>query len=231
MSGCGKSGQGGVITGIAIVAIGILLLLTQIGILRFHAIWRLWPLVFVFFGIGKLMEGKAAAHRIWGITLLLVGTLLVANNYGHFRYDIGQLWPIFVVGAGLSLLFQSYWPGAATTRLESGGSLNGVYVFGGTERNIADVNFRGGNLFACFGGYDIDLRQSEIQGDAAVIEATAIFGGGEIHVPMHWKVVAEGVGVFGGYQDSTRYIPIEGKAPKTLVVRGAAVFGGVEVKN
>jgi hypothetical protein len=41
----------------------------------------------------------------------------------------------------------------------------------------------------------------------------------------------EGTGIFGGYEDSTLHNPPSGQPLKTLIVRGAAVFGGVEVKN
>jgi len=42
----------------------------------------------------------------------------------------------------------------------------------------------------------------------------------------------QGIGVFGGYVDSTIQ-PIEPRTtePKKLYLTGAAVFGGVEIKN
>ncbi|HEY3929844.1 MAG TPA: DUF5668 domain-containing protein [Candidatus Koribacter sp.] len=231
MTSCRRGPQGGIITGLIIVTVGVVLLLAQIGFLNMHAVWRFWPLAFVLVGIGKIFDATAVSQRIWGSMLAIIGFLLLAHYFGHFRYGIDQLWPLFVIAGGLAMLFQVYFPGVRATNLPPGGSLNGLYVFGGTERNVADRNFTGGRLFACFGGYDIDLRQAEIAGDTAVLEATAIFGGGEIKVPPHWNVVSEGVGIFGGYQDSTRHAAPAGVAPKTFVVRGAAVFGGVEIKN
>jgi Cell wall-active antibiotics response 4TMS YvqF len=138
-----------------------------------------------------------------------------------------------VIGGGRSLLFQAYRPGrsAVPGDLTNDGNLNSVNIFGGTERNVKDRNFRGGTLFACFGGFQIDLTQAEIEGERAVIDATAVFGGGEIRVPQSWNVMVEGMGIFGGYEDSTRHVPSDGQPKKTLIVRGAAVFGGVEVKN
>ena len=41
-----------------------------------------------------------------------------------------------------------------------------------------------------------------------------------------------GVGIFGGYTDKSRHFqPDPTKPTKTLVVKGVAMFGGVEVKN
>ena len=89
----------------------------------------------------------------------------------------------------------------------------------------------GGNLLAFFGGFKIDLSRAEIEGERTVLDATAIFGGGEIIIPEWWKVSVEGLGIFGGYVDKTRHVPRPDRPVKTVVVRGAAIFGGIEVKS
>jgi len=234
MTSCRRGPKGGIFTGIAIVAIGIFLLLAQLGFLNFHEVWRFWPALFIIVGIGKVFEATAPGQRVWGGILVLIGALLLLHYFGNFRYGIDQLWPLFVIGGGLSLLFQSYWRGTGgvdSPPPPGDGTLNSVNVFGGTDRKIRDRNFRGGTVFACFGGFQLDLTQAEIEGDTAVIEATAVFGGGEIRVPPTWNVVVEGTGIFGGYEDSTIHLPSDGKPAKNLHVRGAAIFGGVEVKN
>jgi hypothetical protein len=105
-------------------------------------------------------------------------------------------------------------------------------VFGGSEQHINSQHFRGGQLIAVFGGYQLDLTQAEIEGEQAVLDATSVFGGGEIHIPRHWNVSMKGVGIFGGYGDeSGKYAKDISKPPKTLVVKGVAMFGGVTVKN
>ena len=232
MSSCRQGSRSGIVTGIAIVAIGVALLFAQMGLIHIQNLWRYWPVFLIIVGLSKLLESTRPSQRAWGGMVALIGGLLLANNLGHFRYGIDQLWPLFVIAGGLAMLFQVVWPKAREfDGLEAGGSLNSVNIFGGTERRIRDQNFRGGNVFACFGGFNIDLTQAQIEGDSAVIEAHAVFGGGEIRVPTSWNVVMDGTGIFGGYEDSTLHAPPSGQPTKTLVVRGAAVFGGVEVKN
>jgi hypothetical protein len=100
------------------------------------------------------------------------------------------------------------------------------------ERNITAKNFKSGSLSAIFGGFEIDLRNADIEGDEAVIYAEAFFGGGEIRIPETWHVVIEGNALFGAFMDETRQRPPEGTAPaKRLVIRGTAVFGGVSIEN
>jgi len=118
--------------------------------------------------------------------------------------------------------------------------LNDVNVFWGGRRRIISRNFRGGEIVAIFGGFEIDLTQADFQGDQIVIEVVAIFGGGEIRVPTSWEVIVDSVGIFGGTGDRTSHPlpqnqdasrPAGPSAPKRLLVKGVSIFGGLTLKN
>jgi hypothetical protein len=102
-------------------------------------------------------------------------------------------------------------------------------VFSDVDRHISEADFHGTQCTAVFGECKIDLRNAQIQGREAVLEAYAIFGDIEIRVPQEWEVVSHGVAVFGSTGDKRRHPPT-GQS-KTLIVEGAAVFGVVEVKD
>ena len=106
-------------------------------------------------------------------------------------------------------------------------------LFGGVQKRVNVKEFRGGQLQSLFGGIEIDLRDADLAENQAVLHANALFGGIELRVPETWYVAARGQGIFGGYTDSTRYTgPGDpGKATKTLIVMGTAIFGGVEIRN
>jgi hypothetical protein len=57
-----------------------------------------------------------------------------------------------------------------------------------------------------------------------------VFGGVEVKVPQDWLVINRITPIFGGVEDKTSH-PVGGLASKKLVLRGCAVFGGVEIKN
>ena len=104
-------------------------------------------------------------------------------------------------------------------------------IFGGGKRKITG-DFKGGDVLAIFGGYEVDLRSATMSADEAVINANAMFGGIEIRVPDTWSVQLQVTGIFGGHEDKThqpdsRLVP----NPKRLIVRGATMFGGLGVKN
>lgn len=62
---------------------------------------RLWPLILVVLGLGKVIfpEGES---RLSGMPLLFVGGIFLAHNYDVMR--IQQSWPLFIVAAGLGIL-------------------------------------------------------------------------------------------------------------------------------
>jgi predicted membrane protein len=110
------------------------------------------------------------------------------------------------------------------------GSKGEAAVFGGVDRHIAALDFHGAQCTAVFGGCKIDLRDAQIQGREAVLETYAIFGGVEIRVPDDWEVVNRNMTIFGGVSDHRRQSP-RGPDTKTLILEGATVFGGTNVRN
>ena len=112
----------------------------------------------------------------------------------------------------------------------SSDQLNEVAVFGGIRKRIDSQNFEGGEIRAVFGGIELDLRPAVIVKDEIEIEADAVFGGIDITVPETWRVILEGQGVFGGYDDKTSHASADAGRPRVLIT-GNAVFGGVTVKN
>jgi hypothetical protein len=205
--------------------------LDRFGLINIDNLWNLWPLFFVIPGAIKLISARSSSDRIWGGFLVLLGSVLILHEYHRFPYGWNYLWPLFLVVAGLLLMWQAYQNKRDGVSFSGEDDVRVFSVFGGSDQHINSQHFRGGQLLAVFGGYQLDLTQAEIEGAQAVLDATSVFGGGEIHVPRHWNVAIRGIGIFGGYGDETGKIPADpGKPPKTLVVKGVAMFGGVTVK-
>ena len=105
-----------------------------------------------------------------------------------------------------------------------------VALFSGVDRHVSGINFHDAQCIAIFGGCKIDLRDAQIAGREAVLDTFAVFGGVEIQVPDDWEVVNHNVSIFGGVSEQRRQ-PLRGSATKTLILNGATIFGGTEVKN
>lgn len=108
------------------------------------------------------------------------------------------------------------------------GSDNAVAIFSGATRKGRWRVGRKTNAFACFGGVEIDLTEAVFEQREIVINATAIFGGIDIRLPENVTLRGKGTGIFGGFDVQGHDSPDAG-APVVLV-RGAAIFGGVCAK-
>lgn len=121
--------------------------------------------------------------------------------------------------------------GFGYSRNASDSEFDYMAIFGGIKQRIAVKNFRGGRLMAICGGFEIDLTRADIEGHSAVIDASALMGGGEIRVPETWIVEIRGVALLGGYTDETHQMIADAATAKHLIVKGIAALGGVVIKN
>lgn len=108
--------------------------------------------------------------------------------------------------------------------------LDSVNVFAGSHQNVYSKNFKGGDVIAIFGGCDLNLTQTDFEG-SIIIEVVAIFGGVKIIVPPSWEVKSEVTAVFGGMDDKRAVGPANDQPKKILIIKGVALFGGVEIRN
>jgi predicted membrane protein len=108
--------------------------------------------------------------------------------------------------------------------------LDSVNVFGGSHQNVYSKNFKGGDVIAVFGGADINFTQADFK-DTVTLDVVAIFGGMKIIVPANWEIKSEVTAIFGGMDDKRAVSPLNTDARKILVIKGVALFGGVDIRN
>lgn len=233
-----RSSTGGIVIGGLIVAAGTILLLDNLGIVRSHDIWRFWPLGMIAFGVARIFESRRPAALIWGGVVAGLGALFLLDNLGLFEFDLHTLWPVFIIVFGISMLLRALDRGRDGLGGVPGASANSdstvsLYaVFSGGKRRITSTNFLGGEVFAIFGGFHLDLRGAEIPSGRAIIDLNSIFGGTELIVPETWRVTLKGMGIFGGFEDKTLPPnPQPGVVAPELVVTGSSIFGGAQVRN
>jgi predicted membrane protein len=234
--GGGIHGGSGMAGGAILILVGLAFLLDHLGYIHVDRLWRFWPLLLVFAGVINIMSRE---RRFWGVLLLLAGGFLQLNQLGIAHFGWADFWPLVVIAAGLLIMWGSIEARKNPRVVSSAGgdprnTLNEAVVFGGLERRITSADFQGGHINAVFGGVEIDLRDAKMQADEATLEINVIFGGVELRVPDSWQVVFRGSPIFGGIEDKTRTPPPNDPANptgKALILTGAVIFGGVEIKN
>ena len=236
------------VIGGVLVALGLLLLLSQNGLLPlnwgFIANW--WPLLLVGWGLYGLAAG-GWRFRSWAVALLLVGGVSQLSVLGFWDWsNWSRLWPALIVLAGLYLLLRRrgrrrerrrateesrelpHPPAEPLAAEDSRDFLTGSWVFGSGESRAVSQNFQGGDLSVTFGGMELDLRPAALAAGGATLALEVVFGGVKVKVPDNWQVIVTSSARFGGVTENRRQ-PAPEDAAGQLTITGKVVFGGLEI--
>jgi hypothetical protein len=215
---------------VILIAVGAIFLLNNLHLFPGRDVWEYWPVALMIAGAFKVADSPDPKGRALGGILLVGGGVVLASNLGLIPVDPGDLWPLAIIAVGVFMLMNRTglsWGGKYTTNLQSEAA-----VFGGGKRKINSADFKFAKFDAVFGGFEIDFREANIMGDSATVEIHAVFGGAEVRIPTNWSAVVQAAGVFGAFTDNSTQ-PNLASTPnfKRLYFKGAAVFGGVNIKN
>lgn len=243
-----RHGQSHIWTGLFLLAIGALALARSFGVPM--PVWLFtWQMLLI--AIGLLIGFKKGFRDGGWFVPIIIGGAFLANDYflaGDLRRHI---WPVILIIIGMFFIFRPRrgrwrdhrWCEKKTPGLTNAGTLtpeateysevdviNSTCIFSGAKRVVLSKNFRGGELVNVFGGCEVDLMQADIT-SPAILDVTAIFGGATLIVPSNWAVKSEAVTIFGGISDKRRFSGVQESVTKTLVLKGALIFGGMEIKS
>ncbi|MBE3085069.1 MAG: hypothetical protein IMZ64_02500 [Bacteroidetes bacterium] len=222
------------IIGVILVVVGLFLVMRNTGFFPDfidHVIFS-WPMLLV--TIGLVITIGSSGGKTSGIIVMAVGAFFLIPHIFRETFDVNMFWPSIFIIIGIVFIFSKRkgWNSVSTTPQSGDDYIDYVHVFSGGERQIVSDNFRGGKVTAVFGGSEIDLTKAKLAPGVSELELACVFGGATIIVPDDWNVKIEVVPVLGGFGDSRKLIP--GRTIDTsrqLVIKGAVVFGGGEVKS
>jgi hypothetical protein len=224
-----------VVVGIAIIILGLLLMVDNLapGVRLIHYAFRLWPLILVAIGAVKLRECQAEGRSCTSALMFMgIGGFLLLGTLG--RGSLEDLFgPLILVAAGIAVItFALKKHRRVPPELQHSPSfVQGTAILSGFKRRLQSSSFKGGEMTAIFGGFDLDLRQVVMENDSARIDVFILFGGGEVKIPEHWDVMNHITAIAGGVEDKTSHIIPEGQARPQLVLTGTTLFGGLELRN
>ena len=96
------------VIGVIIVCVGIALLLGQLGLAEANEIFRLWPLILIYFGVQKLITAHNVTSRFWGGFITLLGISFQLEALGLRGINFGTIWPVFLICAGVLMVWRHY---------------------------------------------------------------------------------------------------------------------------
>ena len=218
------------IIGLAILAIGLLWTLDNLDILESEPITQWWPAVIIAVGLIRFLDPQK--NKVTSGIITLVGLGILLDTLDIWDFDPGDFFPLLIAIVGAKLVFDVFRrkslilpPGA-----EPDATVHAFAFMSGVGRRSSAAAFRGGDANAIMGGVELDLRGANIaDGEEAVLDNFAFWGGIDVRVPENWRVVSQVMPLMGAYVDKTA--GRGATAGPVLIMRGAAIMGGIEVKN
>jgi hypothetical protein len=216
--------------GVLLIAVGVVFLLDTTGVVALGDIpATYWPLLLVGWGIWALVRGRG--RSLPGLLVLLLGMAFQAE-----RLDLlepgwpGRYWPAILIVVGLALLLEALLPDGRRRRghARSEDRVDAVAILSGRKEQVRSSAWRGGRITAIMGGVEVDLLDATPVADGAILDVTAVMGGVDLRVPEGWRITITGTPLLGGFDDKTRGGSVDGPS---LEIRGAAIMGGVDIKN
>jgi hypothetical protein len=228
------------LVGLAFLALGALWTLDNLDFLDADAIVLWWPLLVVVFGLAKLVGWGTRQSTFAAVLWLIAGAWLMLHALGIVRYGISGLWPLALVLLGGRIIMRSTrgpysarvrTPGASSASTDDQGRVKVDAVMAAVERRFRAGVFNGGVINCVMANVELDLREASLGDARAELEANAVLGGIVLVVPRSWTVVNEATPVMGSIEDHTEHTAGSEPRRDTLIIRGAAVMGGIEIRN
>lgn len=89
--------------GVFLIGLGMLFLLSQLGVFEALPLGHYWPVLLL--ALGALRMSLARGHERWGgFWLLVTGIYCAIGVWRPLGLTWNTAWPIFVIGAGVSIL-------------------------------------------------------------------------------------------------------------------------------
>jgi predicted membrane protein len=244
--------NGKIFGGLILIGIGCLFLAREMG--AFIPTWLFsWPVLLI--TIGLYIGVKHQFQKSSWMILVFIGSVFLVRDFFPEYHLSNYLWPIGLIFFGLYMIAKpknkdcrnkNRWGNYGRHKYSEKGNYKGwemqdstsqhgsdyldvSSVFGNVKKTVISKEFKGGEVNCVFGGSEINLTQADIVGRVE-LEVNVVFGGARIIVPAHWEIKSELTAVLGGAEDKRQNINIINKDPnKFLVLRGTALFGGIEI--
>jgi hypothetical protein len=218
--------------GLGILTVGLLWTLDNLRLIDADRITQYWPVVIILIGVAKFFDPTSS--NVAATVIALIGVALLLDTLDYWDFDPGDFFPLLIAFIGAKLVMDVFRRRSArrSGNADPDAVVHAFAFMSGVGKRSVSRDYRGGDANAIMGGVELDLREAQIApGHEAVLDAFAFWGGVEIKVPPTWRVVSQVMPLMGAYEDTTASTAATATGGPTLVVRGLAVMGGIEIKN
>lgn len=210
--------------GIIVVIIGICCLLDNCGV---NIDWgMLVSCLLIFSSLFLIIRHKKI--YFWGILLFIIGIWNLLLNLKLVKLELGEiLWPVLIIIAGLSIIFNKLDFKKKKKKISKKGTLVYNGIFSGVNDKITDETVEFISINAIFGGVELDLRDLKLC-DNLKIEVYSIFGGVDLFLSDDYNINVSSTSIFGGVENKHSVKNDDKK--NTIDINSVNIFGGTDLK-
>jgi predicted membrane protein len=246
----------GLFFGLLLIVVGAWFIGMNLGLIDapFRRVFFSWQMLLIVIGISALWK----RHWFAGMLLWATGGFFLLPRLAKAYPDLlpsfpddftSSYWAVLLIFAGVLCIFSVFtrsWHTVHTGESqpfcpknkrryrvfvkEGEGYMERDSVFGQGEYIVLDPEFHGGKFNAVFGSIMLDLRKTTIREGNTYIEMNTVCGGITLYVPEEWNVEVNSDMVMAGMRDCRNPDAVR-DASRRLVLTGACVMGGIEIKS
>lgn len=217
--------------GVLIIAIGVLWILSLVGILNFNLFFDGWWTVFI---ILPCLLGFISKPNWGSIFGMAIGAFLLLQAQGLIDWSL--FWKLCVASIiiiiGITLLFSSKCccsckkDGKIENINREGKNIKSIECsFGEQNISMDEQDFEGADIDISFGSLTLDLRRAIIN-DNVQLNVKAAFAGVRILLPSDVNVEVRSNSAFGGISNKAD----NRRGTYTVVVSAECSFAGVDLR-
>ena len=226
MSASGTSASWGI--GVALVAVGVLLLLHTTGAIYLGDVILWTPSLLILLGI-LMMVANRFRRNTGPAILIAVGVVVQLIVLGFDA--ISLLWPALIILIGVVILLGRSRRSRRATDAHTAHDAEEVLstILGSSDRRVSQDDLSGGEIVTVMGESKLDMRDINISDVPAELSVTCVMGQVNIRVPSDWSVAINNSTIMGESKDERRGAPSSTDAD--LTITGTVVMGSLKIED
>ena len=221
------------VLGLGIILIGILFLLGNMDIIDPHDYLHYWPVIIMIIGIAYLIQCQQGPGRIWGVILTFIGAAMLLDRLYFIHFSLWDYWPLILVVVGIMMIVKAsshrhHLTSSDAETKDANSFIKAVAIMGGFKRINNSQDFKGGELTAIMGGFELDLRDASIKGEAG---HRYFYNDGWYVDAYSGRLACHHLMYLLLWVDMMTKLVHPKESTKRLIIKGTTIMGGIEIKN